>query len=85
MPDDYTWSELGTNKRTWEAWCNFVRNQIEKAYIANSGCRSGVPELDEVLPNSNDRTFPKIILSKNMEIIIYLWRSKYNNNITKCQ
>jgi hypothetical protein len=49
-------------ERTWGAWCAHVEEQIGDTFESVQGCKSGVAEVDAILPNSSDQTIPTAIV-----------------------
>jgi len=65
LPESNTWSDSETGAHTWGAWCSRVEEQIGNTFESAQGCSSGVPEVDAILPNSDDPNIPKAVV-KNM-------------------
>ena len=63
--DKENWGDEN-NKSTWGDWCAHVEEQMGETFESAQGCRSGVPELDAILPNSNDETIPTVASDYNL-------------------
>ncbi|MCM8788052.1 MAG: hypothetical protein NC935_08405 [Candidatus Omnitrophica bacterium] len=59
LPDYNSWE----GGRTWGEWCSHIEEQMGNTFQSSQGCRSGVSEVDAVLPNSSDPNIPRFVLT----------------------
>lgn len=81
LPAANSWTEPGTGAHTWGAWCAHVEEQMGDTFESAQGCKSGVAEVDAVLPNSSDTTIPTATVP-NMTGQYHFTNGSINKTIT---